>query len=46
MLIAGGEMERAGWYDTMDERKEIEAVVVWKRRWRRWCRSYDEGRAV
>ena len=31
VLFTGGEMERTGYQDAGDERKEIKAVVVWKR---------------
>ena len=46
MLFARDVMERIGFWDAGDERKEIQAVVVWKMRWSLCCGSYGDGEAV
>ena len=46
MSLAGGEMERAGCLNSLDERRKIQAVVIWKRRWSWWYGSYCEGGTV
>ena len=39
-------MERIGFLDAKDRWKEMDAVVVWKRRWSWQSLCYGEGGAV